>query len=85
MNLLIYYNINHGNFYQVYTNYIPMDREVGFVNQYDHMLVQILANRNNKYINVKSYHDLIKIPYEKEKLKLRIINKLIRWLYKLRG
>lgn len=84
MNLLIYYNTNHGNFYQVYTNYIP-NKEVGYVNQYDHMLVQILVNRNNEYINIKSYKDLIEIPWKKEKLKLRIINKLISWLYKLRG
>ena len=84
MNLLIYYNTNHGNFYQVYTNFI-FDKEVDHVNQYGHMLVQILVVRNNKYVSIKSYRDLMSIPRKNESVKLRIINKLINWLYKLRG
>lgn len=84
MNLLIYYNTNYNNFYIVYTYIIPFNRKVGYINSYGHILVQILVNRNNKLINILSYDDLRKIPYGEDSLKIRIIDKLIRWLYKLK-
>lgn len=85
MNLLIYYNPNQNNFYIVYTNFIPFDRKVGYENQYGHILVQILANRGNKLVNIYNYNDLIKLrSKEKESLKSRLANKAISWLNKYR-
>ena len=82
MNLLIYYNVNQKHFYIVYTNYI--NYYVGYENSYGHILVQILGVKNNLYVNVKNFYDLASIPWKKEKLKVRLINKLIRWLNKLK-
>lgn len=83
MNVLIYYNPNCECFYLVYSDYIP-DRPIGYLNSYNHVLVQILANRRDEYYNVTSKYDLAKIPWKKEKLKLRLINGLIRWLNRLK-
>lgn len=85
MNLLVYYNVNQKHFYIVYTNYVPLDKEIGYINQFNHILVQILVFNNGCYINVSSFKDLLYIPKKKDSLKVVIINKLIRWLYKLRG
>lgn len=85
MNILIYYNPNHQSFILKYTSFVPLDKKIGFVNQYDHILIQILAVRNNHYINVFDFYDLVKKSRnEKESLKSRIAKKLISKLSKYR-
>lgn len=83
MNLLIYYNVNQKNFYIVYTNYIGFDKRVGYENSFGHVLIQILAYRNNKFVNIHSYMELIDSSH-KESIKSRLANKAIRWLNKYR-
>ena len=82
MNLLIYYNPNQLHFYTVYTNYI--NYYVGYENSYGHILIQILAFRNKKYVNISEWLDLFKIPVKKESLKSRLAKRMIRWLNKYR-
>ena len=81
MNILIYYNPNCECYYLIYSDYIP-DRPIGYKNSYNHVLVQILANRHGELYSVTSKYDLAKIPRKKENLKLRLINVAIHWLNK---
>lgn len=83
MNLLIYYNVNQKNFYIVYTNYIGFEKRVGYENGFGHILVQILAYRNNKFVSIDSYTELLNGRY-KESIKSRLARRAIRWLNKYR-
>lgn len=83
MTLLVYYNQNYNNFYIVYTKRIYIDKKVGQVNGFGHVLVQILVYRNNKLFNVKSFNEIYYISH-KETLKSRLAKRAIRWLNKYR-
>lgn len=82
--LLIYYNPHHNHFYMVYINSIPFEKKVGYINKYDHILVQMLLIRNNKLYNVSSYEDYFKIKVRDETTKEKVINRLIRFLNKIK-
>lgn len=84
MNLLIYYNPNCKNFYSVYTKHIYLDNKVGQENGYGHVLVQILINRNGKYVNVLQFTDIYSLKRAKESIKSRLAKRAIRWLNKYR-
>ena len=78
--LLVYYNINHKSFYQVYKNF-KFDVKVGDINGFGHLLVQIIYIQNNDYLNVDSSDDCyIIIPKMTKKY---VIKRLIRFLNKI--
>lgn len=81
MIILVYYNPNQYHFYLKCVSTIPED--VGYVNSYDHILVQMLKYSNGHLRNVQSYFTLF--PEKKETAKVRFINRLIRFLNKLKG
>lgn len=74
--LLIYYNINHCCFYQVYRPFTSL--KVGSVNGFGHILVQILYIFNNKLYNISSETDIddIRPKFSKN----RFIKRIIRFL-----
>lgn len=77
--LLIFYNINHHSFYQVYKSF-QFNLELGYVNGFGHILVQILYFENNKFYNVANTKDCYLIV---PKLTKRyVIKRLIRFLNK---
>lgn len=76
--LLIYYNPNHDRFYMRWYSYT--DRDVGYVNSYDHILVQILEyNYDTGYLVNYSKKTYFK---NRSSRRNRLINKLICLLYK---
>lgn len=77
--LLIWYNPNLNKFYSRYSNTIFLNKQVGYVNSYGHILVQILAFRRNEILNITSYHDL---PNNEKKKEHRFIKRLISFLNK---
>lgn len=77
--LLIYYNVNHKCFYQVYRPFTTL--KLGSVNGFGHILVQILYIFNNKMYNLSSIAD---IDYIWPKFsKKRFIKRIIRFLKKI--
>ena len=80
MILLVYYNPHHEHFYMKIVETIPED--VGYVNRYDHILVQMFKYYNGDLHNVQSYFTLL---HERESFKVRSINRIIRFLDKLKG
>lgn len=54
--LLIYYNPHHKCFYSKYVT-THCNYEVGYINSYDHILVQVLLFRENRLVNAKSWID----------------------------
>lgn len=54
--LLVFYNPHHNSFILKYLKY-QCSYEVGYINQYDHILVQVFLFRENKLINAKSWID----------------------------
>lgn len=74
--LLIYYNVNHHCFYQVYKPFTTL--KVGTINGFGHMLVQIIYIFNNNLYNITSYTDIDNIwPKFSKK---RFIKRIIRFL-----
>ena len=85
MNILIYYNPNHKSFIIKYVDFLPLDKETGFENSYNHILIQILAVDGDHFVNVNGWHDwALKTSCNREKLKSRIVRKLMAWLNKYR-
>lgn len=79
--LLVYYNINHNAFYQVYKSF-QFHIKVGDINGFGHMLVQILYIYNNRFYNVLSSKDCYYIGTDYRMRKKRFIKRLIRFLNK---
>lgn len=80
--LLVYYNIPHHSFYQVYKNTLLNNEEVGSINGFGHLLVQMFYISNNKIYNVNSYSDTYEI-FDKKNVKKRFLKRLIRFLNKI--
>lgn len=76
--LLIYYNPNHNCFYNRVSRLL--DHEVGYVNQYDHILVQILVYDYNikDLVNLKNKTTYESMTTKKNKLINRVIGFLDR-------
>ena len=81
--LLVYYNPHHRNTFFRTSNKFVHDYKVGDINQFGHILIQILMVYNNTLVTVASYQDY-STRYCKYKssipIKRRIINKIIRKL-----
>lgn len=77
--LLIWYNPNLNNFYSRYSNSIYLNKQVGYVNSYGHILVQILVFRNNDLLNVIDFYEVIS---NEKKNKKRFLRRIIRFLNK---
>lgn len=78
--LLVYYNLNHCSFYQVYRDFTYEHLKVGYVNGFGHILVQIFYFENKKIYNVQSEEECYFI---KSRLtKKYVIKRLIRFLNK---
>ena len=80
--LLVYYNIPHHSFYQVYKNF-NYDIKVGDVNGFGHVLVQIFYLKNDKFYNVNSSEECYSIMSGFKYHKKRFLKRLIRFLNKL--
>ena len=80
--LLVYYNIPHHSFYQVYKNF-KFDVKVGDVNGFGHVLVQIFYLKNDKLYNVNSSDECYSIRSGFKYYKKRFLKRLIRFLNKL--
>lgn len=78
--LLIYYNPNHNCFYNKISKLLT--HEVGHINQFDHMLVQVLAYdyKIKDLVNVEKKTTYAPIMTKKNKL----INRVIGFLDKLK-
>lgn len=82
--ILVYYNPNRNCFYtKIVKNYLFY--EVGYINQYEHILVQILAY-DDKFISIKNHIDYYKKSKEikEESKKNMLINRTIDLLNKLK-
>ena len=83
--ILIYYNPNHKCFYTKYSDsyFYP---EVGYVNQFEHILVQVLFfdYSSNRLINEVEFKKLT-FSQESDSLKNRLINQAIGFLDKLKS
>lgn len=66
--ILTWFNNNNGTYYtRFYKTYILNEYFVGYINSYNHEVIQILILNNNNIYNVKDYYDY--------SLKSRRINK----------
>ena len=83
--LLVYYNINHEHFYMVYTRYSNFEYYVGYINQFNHIIVQMFYIYDNQLYNITCHHDIYTIFPKKEKLRNKLITRIVRWLNKLKG
>ena len=87
--ILIYYNPIKNNFYMKIISVHP-SLTVGYVNSYDHLLVDMMTIENKKLIHIDNYwsHYRKKSIQEYKKrrftLKNRLINRAIYLLNKLR-
>lgn len=79
--LLVYYNINHKSFYQVYKNF-QFNIKVGDINGFNHMLIQIFYIDNNKIYNVSSSEDCYYIGTDYRMRKKRFLKRIVRFLNK---
>lgn len=85
--LLLYYNPTKDSYYLRYYKSIHYDYYVGYVNQFEHIVVKILVIQDNGLIDVDDLHKyLIERYYGKKEpsLKERIIDRAIDLLYKLK-
>ena len=82
--LLILYNPNNNCFYIKRVNSFIFDKYVGYVNQYNHQICQILYIENNEFVNCNSYWEYIRSNKRQETKKNRLINKAIYLLNKLK-
>lgn len=84
--LLIYYNPHKNSFYLKKVNPVILDKEVGYINQFDHILVQILCIHKNKFLSVLSFYDYQNKTKEKKtkKNKNKLIDGIIHLLYKFK-
>ena len=87
--LLIYYNPQKNHFYLKKVNLFIFDKEVGYVNQFGHVLIQALFIYENKFISCSNYFDYCnktkEIYKQKELDNQKIKNKfrLVTVLYQL--
>lgn len=65
--LLIYYNPQKNSFYLKYCHSYLFDKEVGYINQFNHVLVQILFIYNNKFVSCDNFFDYHRKTKELEK------------------
>ena len=80
----MYYNINQEHFYMVYTRYDNFKYHIGYINQFNHILVQMFYVYKDELYNITSHNDIFNIFPKKEKLRNRVITRVIRGLYKLK-
>ena len=82
--ILVYYNPNRNCFYTKFVKSC-LYYEVGYINQYDHILVQILVY-DDKLISIKNHIDYYKKSkkIKEESKKNRLINRTIDLLNKLK-
>ena len=83
--LLVYYNTNQKHFYIIYTKYDKLNYYVGYTNQFNHIIVQIFYIYGNKLYNINCHNDIYKIFPKKERLRNRLITRIVRGLNKLKG
>ena len=77
--LLIFYNIQHHSFYQVYKN--STNLKLGDLNGFGHMLVQILYIYDNKFYSILDCYDIHNV-YINKSIKKRFIKRIVRFLNK---
>lgn len=85
--LLLWYNQTHDKFYLKYYTSQYRDFYVGFVNQFDHMVVKILVFEGNKLLSVDSLPNYRLGKYlhpKKESNKNRLIDRMVDLLNKLK-
>lgn len=90
--LLIYYNPHTNSFYTKFTqNFWKESAKVGYTNQYDHFIVQIIYfTDDNQALSVLSHDDYYfnkkhESALQKQKtLKFKLINRVIGLLYRFR-
>jgi hypothetical protein len=82
--LLILYNPNNNCFYIKRVNSFIFDKYVGYVNQFNHQICQILYIQDNKFVNCNSYWDYIGSSKSQETNKNKVINRVIDLLNKLK-
>lgn len=78
--IIVYYNPNTDNFYY---KFIRTNHPVGYINQYDHIVVNRLAYDSNKKCYV-SYTTSFYESESKENKKNVLINRIIGFLDKLK-
>lgn len=91
MLLLIYYNPNHNCFYWKVVNSFTFNKEVGYKNDYGHVLIQMLFVEKGRFLSCSSwlnYYNKTTPKKSSKKKKPKIFNKLIdgaiHLLYKIR-
>lgn len=85
--LLLYYNPTNDKYYLRYYKSIHYDYRVGYVNQFEHIVVKILVIQDNGLVAVDDLQKYLLDCYykgsKKETLKTRLINRTIDLLNKL--
>lgn len=77
--LLIFYNIQHHSFYQVYKN--STNLKLGDFNGFGHMLVQIFYIYDNKFYSIVDGYDAYSVCIKK-RIRKRFIKRIVRFLNK---
>ena len=77
--LLIFYNIQHHSFYQVYK--FSTSLKLGDFNGFGHMLVQILYIYDNKFYSIVDGDDTYSVRIRK-RIRKCFIKRIIRFLNK---
>lgn len=81
--LLIYYNPNNNCFYLKRVNSFIFDKHVGWANQFNHQIVQILYIKEKHFVNCYSFWDYAS-TIKKETKKNKVINDIVRLLNKFK-
>lgn len=79
---LIYYNPRHNNFIEKQVH--GLFHEVGDINQFGHILIEILIDYNGNFYSIKSLNSFNAPATKKQSLKNKMINQTIDLLNRLR-
>lgn len=83
--LLIYYNPQKNSFYLKFVNSLIFNKQVGDINQFNHILIQAFFIENQKFLSCLSYKDYIQKTTKEKRINTRknkIITNLISKLSK---
>ena len=86
--LFVYYNPNYNTFYTKYLrNYFNPKYKVGYVNQFDHIIVSCYMITEKGLVNCLSHNDYYinhSTIKKKKSLRNKLINRIICLLYKIK-
>lgn len=79
----IWYNPKKNSFYIKVLKSMIFDKQVGYINQFDHHLIQLLFVNERKFIDSDNFWDYYYKTHRKNK-ETTIITGILRLLYKLK-